>query len=111
MPKRLLQFQNLIFRFMPKSMFQQMGFKKAEFLQLCRTMMSLDFSKLLIKISCPTLIICGEKDSANKNVSMKMADMIGNAKLQIVNGVGHEINVEAPEKLAKILENFYSEVR
>ena len=30
MPKKLLKFQNLLFRFMPKSMFQQMGFRKAE---------------------------------------------------------------------------------
>ena len=28
MPKKLLKFQNLLFRFMPKSMFQQMGFRK-----------------------------------------------------------------------------------
>lgn len=61
MPKKLLQFQNLLFRFMPKSMFQQMGFRKADFFLLCKTMMELDFSNSLHNISCPTLLLYGEK--------------------------------------------------
>lgn len=65
-PKQLLKFQNVLFCFMPKSMFSQMGFKKNDFLKLCHTMMDLDFANVVNKISCPTLIICGEKDSANK---------------------------------------------
>lgn len=55
MPKRLLKFQNILFQFMPKSMFQQAGFGKKEFIQLCSTMMELDFSNSIQKISCPTL--------------------------------------------------------
>ncbi len=35
MPKKLLKFQNLIFRFMPQSGFEQMGFGKKDFLKLC----------------------------------------------------------------------------
>lgn len=66
MPKKLLQFQNLLFRFMPKSMFEEMGFGKEDFLQLCKSMMELDFSESVKKIACPTMVICGEKDNANK---------------------------------------------
>jgi pimeloyl-ACP methyl ester carboxylesterase len=62
MPKKLLKFQNLLFRFMPKSMFQQMGFRKADFLLLCETMMELDFNNSLHKISCPyTIVIWRER--------------------------------------------------
>ena len=60
MPKILLKVQNTIFRFMPKSMFQQMGFGKSDFLKLCNTMMELDFSDSIYKVSCPTLVIYGE---------------------------------------------------
>ena len=110
MPKRLLQFQNVLFRFMPKSMFQQMGFTKVEFIELCKTMMTLDFSKSLEKVSCPVLVVCGEKDGANKKASVELAAILRNAELQVVNGSGHEINVEAPEKLADILGVFYERV-
>ena len=110
MPKRLLQFQNVLFRFMPKSMFQQMGFGKSEFLQLCKTMMELDFSDSLKKVYCPTLVIYGEKDTANKSASVDLAGLLPNAELQVLSKTGHEANTEAPEKLADVLSEFYNRV-
>lgn len=110
MPKRLLKVQNAIFRFMPKSMFQQMGFGKSDFLKLCNTMMDLDFSDSIYKVSCPTLVIYGEKDDANKNASVELANMLTDAEIQVFNKVGHEINIEAPDKLAETLRVFFGRV-
>lgn len=110
MPKKLLRVQNAIFRFMPKSMFQQMGFGKSDFLKLCNTMMELDFSDSIYKVSCPTLIIYGEKDRANKNASIELANMLIDAELQVFHGVGHEINIEAPDKLEETLRVFFGRV-
>lgn len=107
MPKILLKAQNTIFRFMPKSMFQQMGFGKSDFLKLCNTMMELDFSDSVYKVSCPTLVIYGEKDRANKNASIELANMLIDAELQVFNGAGHEINIEAPDKLVETLRVFF----
>lgn len=67
---------------MPKSMFQQMGFRKADFLLLCETMMELDFNNSLHKISCPTLLLYGEKDTANKNASIELAELLKNVELK-----------------------------
>ena len=110
MPKKWMRFQNLIFHLMPKCMFPKVGFTKAAFLHLCKTMMELDFSKSLEKVACPTLIICGEKDSANRDASEEMARILGNAELQIVSGAGHEVNLEAPEELAEVLRRFYAKI-
>lgn len=107
MPKKLLRFQNLIFRFSPSSMFQQTGFGKADFLKLCQTMMALDFSDSLSGVTCPVLVLCGEKDSANKKAAIALAERLSHARLQIIPGAGHEVNVEAPEALAKTLQSFY----
>ena len=107
MPKKLLSIQNTIFRFMPKSMFQEMGFSKEDFLVLCKTMMELDFSNSLNAVNSPVLIIYGEKDSANKKASMELADRLTNAELCIVEGANHEINIEMPEKLAELIKRFY----
>lgn len=107
MPKKLLRFQNLIFRFMPSSAFQQTGFGKADFLKLCRTMMELNFSDSLSKVTCPALVLCGEKDSANKKAAIALAERLPHARLQIIPGAGHEVNLEAPEALAKALQDFY----
>lgn len=110
MPKKLLRVQNAIFRFMPKSMFQQTGFGKLDFLKLCNTMMELDFSDSIYNVSCPTLVIYGEKDRANKNASIELANMLIDAELQVFNGVGHEINIEAPDKLEETLRVFFGKV-
>lgn len=111
MPKKLLRVQNAIFRFMPKSMFQQIGFGKSDFLKLCNTMMELNFSDSIYKVSCPTLVIYGEKDHANKNASIELANMLIDAELQVFNGVGHEINIEAPDKLGETLRVFFGRVQ
>ncbi len=107
MPKLLLHFQNAIFRLMPESMFRQTGFGKTDFLMLCKTMAELDFSVSICKVACPTLVICGEKDSANRKAAMELASSLEHAELQIVRGVGHEVNVDAPDELKAMIRNFY----
>lgn len=111
MPERLLKFQNILFRFMPESMFQHTGFGKNEFIQLCKTMMELDFTNSIQKVFCPTLIVCGERDFANKKASVELAGSLKNAELQMISGSGHEVNIEAPERLAEVLRVFYRQVQ
>lgn len=111
MPKGLLRIQNILFQFMPKAMFQQAGFSKVDFLELCKTMMELDFSNSLQKIICPTLVICGEKDSANKKAAEELARIMKNVEFQVINGSGHEVNIDAPERLAEVLRVFYKQVQ
>lgn len=109
MPKTLLKFQNFIFRLMPDPYFKSIGFQKEDLIKLTNSMIDLDFSKNLKDILCSTLIICGEKDKANKKAAKDLAEVIPNSTLHLVKGSGHEVNIEAPEKLAAILEKFYKE--
>lgn len=109
MPKGLLRFQNLIFRVMPNSMFVKTGLVKRDFLKLCKSMMELNFSDSIHTVFCPTLVICGSKDSANMRASEKLANGIRNARLQIIPNARHEINIEASDQLAELLLDFYKE--
>ncbi len=110
MPKGLLRFQNILFRFMPDSAFEQTGFGKAEFISLCKSMSELDFSGSVSKIACPVLLIYGEKDSANKKASKELKNLLKNSELQIIEKSGHEVNIERPEKLAEVLKDFYTRI-
>ena len=107
MPRLLLKIQSMIFRFMKEASFQQMGFGKEEFIRLSDSMSTLDFSGGLKKIPCDTLVLCGERDRANKKAARELAVHLAHAKLQIVEGAGHEVNTDAPSKLAAILDHFY----
>lgn len=107
MPARLLKVQNLMFHFMPQAMFHQTGFGKSDFISLCRTMEKLDFSESLNRISCSTLILCGEKDKINKKASVELSKLLKDSQFKEVSETGHEVNLESPEKLALLLRDFY----
>ena len=105
--KAAFAFQNMIFRFLPKSVFENMAFDKKDTFALGNSMKSLDFSSRVQNIKCPTLIICGKKDNANMKSAYYLAQNIKNAELKIIENVGHVVNEEAPEALAKILDEYY----
>ena len=102
-PSLLIDFQNLIFRCMPNKAFESMGLSKSNTIKLARSMRALDFTAQLSGIHCPVNILCGEKDSANLKSSKKLNEILPKATLQIVPGAGHEINKDAPEAIAAIL--------
>ena len=104
-PTLLIDFQNLLFRCMPGKSFENMGLSKIDTIKLSHSMRSLDFTPQLNRVTCPVTIVCGEKDSANLKASKKLNELLPQATLQIVPGVGHEINKDAPEVIADILNN------
>ena len=110
MPKKLLKFQNMLFRFMPNATIKQFGFKKADVISLCDTMAELDFRDSLCKVSCPVLIVCGEKDDANKKASKELASYLSNSCYRELLKTGHEANIEDPEGLAAVLQRFYDDI-
>lgn len=111
MPEKLLKFQNVLFRLMPNSMFKQTGFTKADVISLCDTMAELDFTESLHNVSCPVLIVCGEKDNANKKASQELARYLSKCSFYELLKTGHEVNIEAPEEMAIVLQKFYDNIK
>lgn len=108
-PKVMFSIQNIIFRFLPKSIFTEMAFDKKDTFILGNSMKKLDFSHRVLEIKCPTLIICGKKDSANIKSAYFFAENIKNTKIEIIENTGHVVNEENPKMLAKILSEYYIE--
>ena len=69
----------------------------------------LDFSNRVQDVKCPTLVVCGEKDSANIKSSHYLAEHIKNAKLELIKNTGHIVNEENPKELSKLLSEFWKE--
>lgn len=110
MPKRLLQIQNMIFRFLPRQLFSQMGLTKEQMIVLTRSMEQLDFTTQVSKLRCPIYILCGEKDTANRKAAEQLAERIPQAQLDLVSGARHEVNVDVPEALADCIQQFYKKL-
>jgi len=105
-PKKIMRFQNFVFRLLPNKTFQKMGLSKKEVLSLTESMINLDFEKKLRKIQCPVLILCGEKDYANKKAAMELKSKISHAEYKEILKTGHEVNKDNPKLLARVLEEF-----
>ena len=108
-PKVMFSIQNVIFKFLPKKLFETMAFNKKDTFVLGNTMKKLDFSNRVQNVKCPTLVICGEKDSANIRSADYLAENIENAKLEIMKNTGHIINEESPKELAETLTEFWKD--
>lgn len=106
-PKVAFSFQNMIFRFLPKSIFETMAFDKKDTFALGNTMKNLDFRDRVKNVKCPTLILCGKKDSANIKSAHFLSQNIKGAELKIIENTGHVVSEENPKALANILNEYY----
>ncbi|MEG1278679.1 MAG: alpha/beta hydrolase [Cellulosilyticaceae bacterium] len=103
MPKLILSLQNMVFKCLPNKVFVKMGLSKNQVIQLTKSMLDLDFSTQIKNIVCPTMIICGEKDKANKKAAQELANVIPHAHLEMIEGAGHEVNTDAPTQLGQVI--------
>lgn len=103
-PKIMFAVQNVIFKFLPSSFFEKTAFDKKDTFALGNSMKNLDFTGKVQNIKCPTMIICGNKDSANIKSAYYFSQNINNTKLEIIGDTGHIVNEESPKTLAKILD-------
>lgn len=107
-PKFLFKLQGVIFHLMPKQNFENMGIGKKDFISLVDSMGNLDIASKLDTIHCKTLILCGEKDNQNRKSSELLKAKIRKSSLQIVDNASHEVNVDNPKEVAKIISGFWS---
>lgn len=107
-PRLLLKFQTALFQIMPKSAFRGAGIGKRNMILLQKSMLKLNFTPMLNKIVCPTLIVCGRNDRINQRAAKDLAKQLSNTKLEIVENAGHEVNVDMPKKLAEVIANHQS---
>lgn len=107
-PAGLLRAQDVVFRFMPRRAFAGSGFQKEGFRSLARSMATLDFSASLGKAACPALVLCGEKDKANRKAAESLARLLPRGELVVVSGAGHEVNRGQPQRLAGVLAPFFA---
>ncbi len=66
-----------------------------------------DTTAVLAGVRCPVLVVVGEQDAITPPADARlMADLIPGARLEIIPGVGHLANLEAPERFNAALRTF-----
>lgn len=110
MPKRLMQFQNFIFKFIPCKFFNKIGIEKKNVIKLTSSMINLNFKPYLDKIKCPVIVMCGTKDRINKTACINLSKILTAAEYTEITNSTHEVNKNNPQKLAEILNKFYNKI-
>ena len=95
---------------MPEFMFKKIGAGKKDLINLSDSMKKLDFSSRLKNINCPVMVICGKRDNANKKASISLSKIISRAEFSSIEKSGHEVNLQAPKRLAEVLNSFYDKI-
>ncbi|MGN0999509.1 MAG: alpha/beta fold hydrolase [Faecousia sp.] len=103
MPKFLLKVQNVLFRFLPESRFDEIGLKKRDFITLTNSMADMDFTDRLDRVTCPVRILCGERDTVNQKAAVKLAERLPNAQYGTIANAGHTVNTDNPRELAQAI--------
>lgn len=108
-PKTIFTIQNIIYKFMPKRIFEKMGCSKRDMISLLNSMKNLSIPDKALNIKSNTLIICGEKDNINMKSAKQLNKVIQNSKFKIIENAGHEVNIDNPIKLASIIYDFWKD--
>ena len=110
-PKTIFTIQNIIYKFMPKRIFEKIGCPKKDMIRLLKSMSELSIPDKAPNIKCNTLIICGEKEKDNINMksAKQLNKVIQNSKFKIIENAGHEVNTDNPTLLGQKLNVFFKQ--
>lgn len=102
----LYQLQTVIFRLIPKKVFEKQDASKSQLLQILTDLKNLDLTQQAVNCQLPTLVICGSKDKPNLKASQELHTLIKTSELNIIPDGGHTLNTEKPALFAQVLTKF-----
>lgn len=105
-PRLLMTLQRAIMRMLPARVVAPQGVSKAYMLAVVDAVAAVDLTGELASVAAPTLVLCGSRDRANLPAARRLASGIPEAELHIIDGAGHQSNVQAPERFSAIFYEF-----
>ena len=106
----LYRLQILLFRLLPKQVFEKQGANKQHMLQILTELKSLNLTDTAKTCPLPSLVICGSKDGANQASSKKLANLLPKGHYQEIADGGHLLNTQKPNELAQVIKEFLKNI-
>ena len=105
----LYRLQILLFRLLPKHVFEKQEANKQQMLQILTELKGLNLTDTVKACPLPSLVICGSKDWANQSSSKKLAKLLPKGRYQEIADGGHLLNTQKPHELAQAIKEFVAE--
>ena len=98
--------QLLIFKLLPKRVFEKQGADKALMVGVSEELKTLDLTDIAGICPYPTLLICGSKDKPNLSSMRSLHKLISESQFQIIPDGPHVLNRAKPKEFAAITRSF-----
>lgn len=108
-PRLLMAIQNTVMRLLPERLVAPAGATKTQMLAVLREVAKTDLSGELAAVSAPALVLCGSRDRANRPAARAFETGLPDARLQMIEGAGHQPNTQTPERFSAALNGFLSQ--
>ena len=99
-------FQTLIFKLLPKRIFEKQGADKSLLVGVSEELKTLDLTDISRTCPYPTLLICGSKDKPNLSSMRSLHKLISESQFQIIPDGPHVLNRAKPKEFAAITRSF-----
>ncbi|BDB09606.1 alpha/beta fold hydrolase [Streptococcus toyakuensis] len=98
--------QLLIFKLLPKRVFEKQGADKALMVSISEELKTLDLREIAKTCPYPTLLICGSKDKPNLSSMRSLHKLISESQFQIIPDGPHVLNKEKPKEFVEKTRSF-----
>jgi len=98
--------QSLIFKLLPKRIFEKQGADKSLLVGVSEELKTLDLREIAKNCSYPTLLIYGSQDKTNLKSMKDLQQLIPNSQFQIIPDGPHVLNRVKPKEFAEITRSF-----
>ncbi|CBJ22720.1 conserved hypothetical protein [Streptococcus mitis B6] len=98
--------QLLIFKLLPKKVFEKQGADKAFMVGVSEELKTLDLTDISRTCPYPTLLICGSKDKPNLSSMRSLHKLISESQFQIIPDGPHVLNKEKPKEFVEKTRSF-----
>lgn len=98
--------QLLIFKLLPKSIYEKQGADKALMVGVSEELKTLDLREIARNCAYPSLLICGSQDKPNLKSMKGLQQLIPDSQFEIIPDGPHVLNRAKPKEFAEITRSF-----
>ena len=102
----LFYVQLLIFKLLPKRVFEKQGADKALMVRVSEELKTLDLREIARNCPYPSLLICGSQDKPNLSSMKTIQELMPNSQFQIIPDGPHVLNKAKPKEFAEQIKPF-----
>ncbi|VNM35835.1 putative alpha/beta superfamily hydrolase [Streptococcus pneumoniae] len=102
----LFYLQLLIFKLLPKRVFEKQGADKTFIIGISKELKTLDLTDIAGNCPYPTLLICGSKDRPNLSSMKTLHRLLTDSQFQIIPDGPHVLNKAKPKEFVEKIRSF-----